>query len=153
MTNDKNNKTYRSAKHSATKHNTLTSNNGLSPREFSNMRTTENINLNKFYFEYKVFTKIIGEPTFDKFHEIFWQLKANMAAVPCTLGGEANRYLVILVSDTQYNTVAPGAPFVTPPMPGALVINIAYTQYQIAMSKTQYKTALREHQTYILMQR
>ena len=59
----------------------------------------------------------------------------------------------MLVSAAQYNTVAPGAPFVTPPMPGKLVINPAYTQCQIAMAKTQYEVALRDHQTYILMQR
>ena len=38
-------------------------------------------------------------------------------------------------------------------MPGHLVIDPAYTQYQIAMAKTQYEAALREHQTCILMQR
>ena len=119
---------------------------------FSKMSTTANINLNKLYFEYKVLTKIIGEPTFDKLHEIFWQLKANMAAVLFNLGRGVNGYLGMLVSATQYNTVSPDAPFVPPPMPGHLVINPAYTQYQITMAKTQYEAALREHQTYILMQ-
>ena len=52
----------------------------------------------------------------------------------------------------QYNTVSPGAQFVPPPMPVALIIDPAYTQYQITMTKTQYEAALREHQTYILMQ-
>ena len=37
-------------------------------------------------------------------------------------------------------------------MPGHLVINSAYTQYQITIAKTQYEAALCEHQTYILMQ-
>ena len=92
------------------------------------MSTTANINLNELYFEYKVLTKIIGEPTFDKLHEMFRQLKANMAAVPCTLGGGENGYLGMNVSSAQYNTVAPGAPFVPPPMPGALVIDPAYMQ-------------------------
>ena len=59
----------------------------------------------------------------------------------------------MLVSAAQYNTVAPGAPFVPPPMLGALVINTAYMQYQIAMAKTKYEAALCEHQTYILMYR
>ena len=85
-----------------------------------------NINLNEFYLEYKVLTKIIGEPTFNKFHEMFRQLKANTAAVPCTLGGGANGYLGMLVSAARYNTVAPGAPIVPPPMPGHLVIDPAY---------------------------
>ena len=115
------------------------------------MSTTANIYLNELYFEYKVITKITGEPTFEKLYEMFRQLKANMAAVPCTLVGGANGYLGMLVSAEQYNTVAPGAPFVPPHMPGHLVIDPAYTQYQIAMAKTQYKAALSEHQTYILI--
>ena len=109
------------------------------------MSTTTNINLNELYFEYKVLMKIIGEPTFNKFHEFFRQLKANTAEVPCTLGGGADGNLRMLVSAVQYNTVASGASFVPSPMPGALVINLAYTQYQIAMAKTQYEAALREH--------
>ena len=60
---------------------------------FSKMSTTANINLNELYFEYKVLTEITGEPTFDELHKMFQQLKANMAAVPCTLGGGANGYL------------------------------------------------------------
>ena len=111
------------------------------------MSTTANINLNELYFEYKVLTKIIDEPTFDKLHEMFRQLKSNTAAFPCTMVGGANRYLGMLISDAQYNTVAPGAQFVPPPMPDALVIYPAYTQYQIAMAKTQYEAALSEHQT------
>ena len=76
-----------------------------------------------------------------------------MAAVPCTLGVGENGYLGMLLSAAQFNTVAPGTLFVPPPMPGALVIDPAYTQYQIAMSKTQYEAALRDHKKYILMQR
>ena len=114
---------------------------------------TSNINLNDLYFEYKVLTKIVGEPNFDKLHVLFRELKANTAAVPCTLAGGANGYLGMLVSPAQYQTVAPGTPFVPPVAPGALTIAPGDTQYQIMMAKTQYETALREHQTYILLQR
>ena len=114
---------------------------------------TSNINLNELYFEYKVLTKIIGEPTFDKLHVLFRELKANTAAVPCTLAGGANGYLGMLVSAAQYQTVAPGTPFAAPPQPGPLVIDPTDTQYQIMIAKTQYETALREHQTYVLLQR
>ena len=114
---------------------------------------TSNINLNQLYFEYKVLTKIVREPTFDDLHVLFRELKANVAAVPCTLAGGANGYLGMLISEAQYETVAPGTPFVPPPQPGVLVIDPAYTQYQIMIAKTQYETALREHQTYVLLQR
>ena len=100
------------------------------------MSTTEDINLNELYFEYKVLTKITGEPTFDKLHKMFQQLKENTAAVPCTLVGGANGYLRMLVSVAQYNTVAPGAPFVPLPMLGHLFIDPYYTPYQIPMEKT-----------------
>ena len=107
------------------------------------------MNLNELYFEYIVLTKIIGEPTFNKLHEMFRQFKENTAAVLCTLGGRSNGYLGMIVSAAQYNTVATGAPFVPPPMPGVLVIDPAYTQYQIAMANTKYKADLREDQPYI----
>ena len=76
-----------------------------------------------------------------------------MAAVTCTLGGGANGYLGMLLSAAQYNTVAPSTLFVPPPMPGALVIDPVYTQYQISMDKTQYEAARRDHKKYILIQR
>ena len=114
---------------------------------------TNNINLIDLYFEYKVLPRIVGEPTFGALHEMLKQLKANATSVPCTLGGGANGYLGILVSANQYNTVAPGTPFIPPPRPGPLVLNPGDTQYQIQAHKTQYDTALREHQTYLLMQR
>ena len=51
---------------------------------FSKMSTTANINLNELYFEYKLLTKMIGEPTFDTLHEMFRQLKANTGLLPYT---------------------------------------------------------------------
>ena len=114
---------------------------------------TSNIDLNVLYFKYKVLTKITGKPTFAKLHVLFRKLKSNTAAVPCTLAGGANGYLGMLVSAAQYQTVAPGTPFVPPPQPGALIIDPNDTQYQIMIAKTQYETALREHQTYVLLQR
>ena len=90
--------------------------------------STVNINLNGLYFEYKILTKIIGEPTFTGLHEMFRELKENTTALPFILGGGANGYLVMLVSTAQYATVAPATPFVAPVMPTALVIDLAFTQ-------------------------
>ena len=94
------------------------------------MITTTNINLNKLYFKYKALTKIKGEHTFNTLHKMFRQIMANIAAVPCTMGGGANRYLGILVSAAKYNIVTPGAPFVPPPMPGELVMTHFHQAYQ-----------------------
>ena len=75
------------------------------------------------------------------------QQKANTATVPCALGGGTNGYLGILLLAITYNMVAPGIPVMPPLMPGALIINPTDTQYQIAIAKKLYKTAIREHQT------
>ena len=69
------------------------------PTEQSRM-STSSINLKDLYFKYKVLTEIIDEPDFEKLHVLFRELKANTAAVPCTLGGGANGYLGMLVSAT-----------------------------------------------------
>ena len=110
-----------------------------------------NVNLNELYFEYKVLTKVIGEPTFNKLHKMFCQSKSNTIAVPCTIGGGVNGYLGMLISAAQYATVAPTTPFVPQPIPGSLVIDLDMTQYQITITKTQNEIALREHQMGVLL--
>ena len=110
---------------------------------------TSNINLNELYFEYKVLQKIIGKLNFDKLHKVFRQLKANTAAVPCTLTGGANGYFGIIFSTTQYHIVAPGTPLVAPTPLEALVTNSTATQYQIMVAKDLHTTTLREHQIYM----
>ena len=70
------------------------------PTGFATMNTS-NLNLNDLYFEYKVLTRIDGEPTFDSLMVLFQELKANTTAVPCTLGGGANGYLGMVVSAAQ----------------------------------------------------
>ena len=90
---------------------------------------TSNINLNDLYYEYKVLTKIVDELNFDKLIILFQELKANTAAVPCTIVRGANGYLGMLVSASQYKTVALGTPFVPTVAPGALIIDPATTQH------------------------
>ena len=111
------------------------------------------ISLNGSYFDYKLLTEFIGEPIFDKLYVFFRELKANTVTVPCTLVGGASGYSGMLVTPAQYATVEPGSPVVPPNAPVSLVIREGNTQYQIMMVKTQYETALHEHQTYILLQR
>ena len=59
----------------------------------------------------------------------------------------------MLVSASKYSTVVPTTPFLSPPIPEPFFIDPDFTQYQIAITNTQYETAIREHQTYILIQR
>ena len=81
------------------------------------------------------------------------KLKYNALAVPCTLGDGSNGYLGILVIAAKYAMVTPTTPFLPPPIPEPLVVDPDFTQYQIAISKTQYEKGLLKHQAYILMQR
>ena len=99
---------------------------------------TSNINLNDLYYEHKVLTKVCGETNFDALHVMLCELKANTAAVLCTLGGGANEYLCMLVSTLQYKTVAPGTLFVPPGVPRYLVVSPEDIQYQIMMAETVY---------------
>ena len=78
---------------------------------------------------YKVLAEIINKPIFDKLNTMFQELRANATAVLCTLGGDANKYLGIIVCVAQCDILSPTTPLVSPPMPGAL-------------AKTQYETAL-----------
>ena len=59
----------------------------------------------------------------------------------------------MILSTAQYQIVVPGTPFVLYVVPVALAIDPGDTQYQIMMAKAQYETALREHQSYVLLQR
>ena len=106
--------------------------------------TTANVNLKDLYFEYKVLTKLIGEPNFENLHVLFRELKANTATVPCTLDGGSNGYLGMLVSTTQYATIFPTTSFKLLLIPTTLVIDPAATQYQISIAKSLYDTSLRE---------
>ena len=68
---------------------------------------TSNINLNKLYYEYKLLKKIVGEPTFEKSHVLFRELKANATTIPYTLVGGANGHLGMIVSAAQCETMVP----------------------------------------------
>ena len=73
-------------------------------------------------FEYADLTVIHGEPTYETLKTMVNQLKANARAVRTTLGGGQHGYLGLLLSQQQYNVIAPGTPFVRPAHPGPLVI-------------------------------
>ena len=85
--------------------------------------STANINLNVLYFEYKVLTIILGEPTFRHIHNLFRELKAKTAAMPCTLGGRSNGYLRMVVSAAHYERMTPGTLFILPVIPAVLVVD------------------------------
>ena len=109
--------------------------------------------LNALFFEHKILPKILGEPTFDKLHQLLRWMKANACSVPCTLGGGANGYVGMLVSNVSYATLAPRTPFIVPVHPGVLQVPPNSTQYQIALAKSQHDESVRVYREYTLMQR
>jgi hypothetical protein len=77
--------------------------------------------------------KIQGAPDFSSISELKQLLGANAAEKDMTLGGGANGYLGLILTAAQYNTIAPGTPFVTPIFPGNQpIIPAGATAAQIA---------------------
>ena len=76
----------------------------------------------ELFFEHKIVPKIEGEPSFTQLHKLNQILKANACSVPCTLGGGANGYIGMIVSDATYASLKSGTPFITPVHPGILAI-------------------------------
>jgi hypothetical protein len=77
--------------------------------------------------------KIQGAPDFSSLSELKQLLGANAAEKDTTLGGSANGYLGLILTAAQYNTIAPGTPFVTPIFPGNQpIIPAGATAAQIA---------------------
>jgi hypothetical protein len=62
--------------------------------------------------------KIQGAPDFSSLSELKQLLGANAAEKDTILGGGANGYLGLILTAAEYNTIAPGTPFVTPIFPG-----------------------------------
>ena len=106
-----------------------------------------------FYFEHKNLTRISGEPTFASLHKVLLEFKADVVSVPSQLGGGDHGFIVIILSNTTYTTLATISPFITPVQPGHLRVAKGATQYQIALAKTIHEEATQTFQTYQLMQR
>ena len=100
------------------------------------MTTCTIINVRELHFEYKSFTRIVGEPEFDSLHQMLLEVKEHLSYVPSTLGGGAHVYAGIVLSAPTYATLAPMTPFMTPLHPGILVTPPGATQYAIVLLKS-----------------
>ena len=112
---------------------------------------TSSTDLSALFFEHKILPKILGEPTFDKLHQLLRWMKANACSVPCPLGGGMNGYVGMLVSALSYASLAPGTPFVAPVSTGILQVPSNATQYQIALARNQHDEELRVFREYTLI--
>ena len=75
------------------------------------------LNYRENYFQHPVLTKIIGGPTYTSLAQMEKECKANAKSVSSTLGGGQQGYLGLVSSIQAYERVAPGEPFIRPPLP------------------------------------
>ena len=61
--------------------------------------------------------KIYGESNLDILQQFFWQLKINAQSTPTKLGDGQNRYLALVLTEDQYNTITNTALFIRPTDP------------------------------------
>ena len=66
-------------------------------------------------------TRIFGIPTYNAFHQIQLELKTNALSVHSNLGGATHRHLVLLMTNTKYDTMS-NVPYVRTVHPSILII-------------------------------
>ena len=91
------------------------------------------------YFQHKMLTRIHGNPTFEPLRNIVFQLKANAAGTPSTLGGGMFGHLGLLLSDPIYTTLSNNVLFVIPQHPGPFAPPAGATGPQIEAAKDVWK--------------
>ena len=89
-------------------------------------------------FEYPTFTKIQGTPTYEPLKNIKNEMNANVASVPCDLGGGENGHLGIMITTTEYANIS-HVNYVRPVHPGTLNIPAGTTNYESTRLKNGHK--------------
>ena len=84
--------------------------------------TTSRVDYASTYFPYKTPTPIQGEPTYKTLKRLKNELRANASSVDTDLGGGDHGFLGLVLTDAEYERVAPGHPFTAPDFPGTLTI-------------------------------
>lgn len=101
------------------------------------------INYIEQYFEFKVLTKIHGEPTYENLQNLHNQLKTNASSVRSMLGGGAHGHLGLVLSAAEYAAIVPNTPFVKPAHPGILTIAPNTAHHAAVTAKEIHEEALR----------
>ena len=84
--------------------------------------TTSRVDYASTYFPYKTPTPIQGEPTYKTLKRLKNELRANASSVDTDLGGGDHGFLGLVLTEAEYERVAPGHPFTAPDFPGTLTI-------------------------------
>jgi hypothetical protein len=103
------------------------------------MSTSRIPSVNDTYFQHKVLTRILGQPTYKTLQNLSTEIKANAASVPSTLGGGHYGHLGLILSPDRYATLAHTVPWVSPDNPGPFIPPAAGTGPQIEAAKDVWR--------------
>ena len=117
------------------------------------MTLTSSVNYKDSYSEHPFLTTICGEPTYETFHHLKNELKANVSSVPTTLGGGNHGYLGMILTPAEYLRIAPNYPFTRTPNPGVLVPNPNGTAAQIASAENNHRLTKKLYLETLLLKR
>ena len=66
------------------------------------------------YFQHKLLTKVLGQPTYESLQNLSTKIKAIVSTIPSTIGGGLiYGHLGLILSDLRYATLADTVPWVT----------------------------------------
>ena len=104
--------------------------------------SSTNIDYVDTYFEFRVLTKIHGEPTYETLKAMKNQLKSNACSVTSDLGGGAHGHLGLLLTPTEYAITSP-TPYVRPVHPGVLTIVQGTAHHEATRLRAEHKESIR----------
>ena len=104
--------------------------------------TSTNIDYVDTYFEFRVLTKIHGEPMYKTLKEMKNQLKSNACSVASDLGGGTHEHLGLLLTAAKYATTS-AVPYVCPVHPGILTILPGTSQHEATRLRAEHKELIR----------
>ena len=107
----------------------------------------------KTCFKHKVIPQIFGCPAFDQIEELKKKILANAASVSSTLGGGAHGLMGLTLNAADYDQVAPGTPFVRPPLPPAPVYPTPCTYIQGERIRQDYQRDISEFRQVVDVER
>ena len=90
-------------------------------------------------FRHQDLTRIHGEPSFATLRILARELRANAGAVHSTLGGGTLGHIGLLLTNAQYDLLAPGTPYLRPAFPVPLDIPVGSTRIAEAQLTREHK--------------
>ena len=97
-------------------------------------------------FKYPTPTPIRGEPTYETLTKLKDELSANASSVESELGGGDHGYLGLVLTDSEYTSLASSPPqFTAPVFPGTLQIPAGAGPVQALEARTTHEENMRQY--------